>query len=101
MSIKKKLGLGLASAALGLSLVGGGTFAYFNDVEATNNTFAAGTLDLAVNPTTIIDVSNIKPGDWMPRTFQLENNGTLDISSVILTTDYTVSGANLGEGDLG
>jgi spore coat-associated protein N len=96
MSIKKKLGLGLATAALGLSLIGGGTYAYFNDVETTNNTFAAGTLDLAVNPTTIINVSNLKPGDIMPRTFKLENNGSLDISKVILTTDYTVSGPRIG-----
>lgn len=88
MSIKKKLGLGIASAALGMSLVGGGTFAYFNDVETTNNTFAAGTLDLAVDPTTIIDVNNIKPGDWMNRTFELQNNGSLNISEVILTTDF-------------
>lgn len=90
MSIKKKLGLGVASAALGMALVGGGTFAYFSDTEVTNNTFAAGTLDLAANPTTIIDVGNIKPGDVMVREFALENNGTLDISSVDLTTAYTV-----------
>ncbi|WP_144460294.1 CalY family protein [Siminovitchia fortis] len=94
MSIKKKLGMGVASAALGIALVGGGTFAYFSDVEATNNTFAAGTLDLAVNPTTIIDVSNLKPGDWMPRTFKLENNGSLDISKVLIETDYTVEGTD-------
>ncbi|QVY62315.1 CalY family protein [Cytobacillus gottheilii] len=91
MSIKKKLGLGIASAALGMSLVGGGTFAYFNDVEETKSTFAAGTLDLGVDPTTIIDVTNIKPGDWMNRTFELQNNGSLDISEVILSTDYTVT----------
>lgn len=90
MGLKKKLGLGIASAALGISLVGGGTFAYFNDVETTNNTFAAGTLDLAVNPTTIIDVNNIKPGDRMSRTFKLENNGSLDISKVLIMTDYEV-----------
>src|SRR5690625_169695 len=88
MSFKKKLGLGMASAALGLALVGGGTYAYFSDTETTNNTFAAGTLDLSVNPTTIIDVDNLKPGDWMNRTFKLENNGSLDISKVLLSTDY-------------
>ncbi|PRX64062.1 putative ribosomally synthesized peptide with SipW-like signal peptide [Bacillus sp. V-88] len=43
MSIKQKLGLGVASAALGLALVGGGTYAYFSDSVTTNNTFAAGT----------------------------------------------------------
>lgn len=90
MSIKKKLGLGVASAALGLALVGGGTFAYFSDTEVTNNTFAAGKLDLAANPSTIIDVENIKPGDVMVRDFLLENNGTLDISKVDLSTVYNV-----------
>lgn len=91
MGVKKKLGLGIASAALGISLVGGGTFAYFSDTEATTNTFAAGTLDLGVNPTTIIDVENIKPGDWMNRSFKLENNGSLDIAAVNLATSYTVT----------
>jgi spore coat-associated protein N len=94
MSLKKKLGLGVASAALGLSLVGGGTYAYFSDSETTNNTFAAGTLDLAANPTTIIDVDNIKPGDTMLRSFELQNNGTLDIKNVLLDTDYSVTDAN-------
>ncbi len=94
MSIKKKLGMGIASAALGLSLIGGGTFAYFSDTEVTNNTFAAGTLDLAVNPSVVIDVANIKPGDTMVREFMLENNGTLDISSIDLATVYNVEDAN-------
>lgn len=88
--MKKKLGMGIASAALGLALVGGGTYAYFSDTEVTNNTFAAGTLDLAVNPSVIMDVSNIKPGDIMVKEFLLENNGTLDISKVDLTTVYNV-----------
>ena len=53
MSLKKKLGMGVASAALGLSLIGGGTFAYFSDKEVSNNTFAAGTLDLTLDPKTL------------------------------------------------
>ncbi|MBS4192183.1 M73 family metallopeptidase [Bacillus sp. FJAT-49705] len=93
MSIKKKFGLGIASAALGLSLVGGGTFAYFSDTEVTNNTFAAGTLDLSVNPKTIVNVDNIKPGDTMLREFKLVNNGSLDIDDVLLSTDYKVTDA--------
>ncbi|MCM3398117.1 CalY family protein [Oceanobacillus profundus] len=93
MNIKKKLGAGIISAVLGLTLVGGGTFAYFSDTETTNNTFAAGTLDLAVNPTQIIEVDNIKPGDSMIRDFELQNNGTLDIDKVLLDTNYTVNDA--------
>lgn len=89
-TLKKKLGMGIASAALGISLVGGGTFAYFSDTAETNNTFAAGTLDLSANPTTIVDVENIKPGDTMLRTFDLVNGGSLDIATIDLLTDYTV-----------
>ena len=50
MGTKKKLGLGVASAALGLALVGGGTWAAFNDIETTQATYAAGTLDLNQSP---------------------------------------------------
>lgn len=96
MSIKKQLGMGVATAALGLALIAGGTFAYFSDSETTNNTFAAGTLDLSVEPTQLIDVDNLKPGDTMIRDFELQNNGTLDIKRVLLETNYSVIDA---EGD--
>jgi len=90
MGFKKKLGLGIMSGIMGVSLIGGGTYAYFSDSEVTNNTFAAGTLDLSVQPTTIIDISNLAPGDSMTRAFELHNEGTLDIKNVTLGTTYTV-----------
>src|SRR5690625_1571736 len=91
MSLKKKLGMGIATAVLGVGLIGGGVFAYFSDTAIQTNTFAAGTIDLEVEPTVAVDVGNLKPGDWMPRTFELQNNGSLDISYVDLTTDYVVT----------
>lgn len=91
MNIKKQLGLGVVTAALGLTLISGGTFAYFSDTETSSNTFAAGTLDLAATPTEIIQVDNLKPGDTMIRDFELQNNGTLDIEKVLLDTAYTVT----------
>ncbi|MBS2969622.1 M73 family metallopeptidase [Metabacillus sp. KIGAM252] len=91
MGIKTKLGLGIASAALGLSLVGGGTYAYFNDKADAASSFAAGTLDLNAVPTEIVNVKDMKPGDWMTRTFKLQNDGTVDIKKVLLTTEYTVA----------
>ena len=94
MSIKKKIGAGLAPAALGFSLLVGGTYAYFSASAEANGTFAAGTLDLSVNPETIIQVDNMKPGDWMNRVFYLENNGSLDIPEVILNSSYEVIDAN-------
>ncbi|QQK78926.1 M73 family metallopeptidase [Salicibibacter cibi] len=90
MGIKKQLGMGVTTAVLGLTLIGGGTFAYFSDSVETNNTFAAGTLDLDAEPTEIIDVDNLQPGDSMIRDFELQNNGSLDIDAVTLETDYTV-----------
>ncbi|MBY0122946.1 TasA family protein [Bacillus sp. S/N-304-OC-R1] len=94
MSIKKKLGLGIASAALGLSLVGGGTFAYFSDTATQMNHFSSGTLDISVNPTTNVNISNLKPGDWTEKTFQLINGGTIDIGNVLLHTKFNVTKSN-------
>lgn len=93
MGLKKQLGMGVMSAALGLTLIGGGTYAYFSDSEETTNTFAAGTLDLSVDPTTIVDIDNIKPGDSVTKDFELKNNGSLDIEKVLLKTNYTVTDA--------
>ncbi|GGB43974.1 cell division protein FtsN [Virgibacillus dakarensis] len=94
MSVKKKLGLSVASATLGLALIGGGTFAYFSDQETTNNTFAAGTLELSVNETALIDIDNLKPGDSMLREFALSNDGSLKIENVYLDTNYSITDKN-------
>ena len=97
--MKKKIGMGVITAALGLSLIGGGTYAYFSDKEVSQNTFAAGTLDLSVNPEVVINVDNIKPGDEMERGFQLVNKGTLAIGDVKLLTDYSVIDAKGDNGN--
>jgi spore coat-associated protein N len=103
MNIKKKLGLGIATAALGLSLVGGGTFAYFSATTQATAAFQAGTLKLSAHPNEIINIKDIKPGDSMRRTFNLQNDGSLDIHTINLATKYSTSGAvdkygkNLGD----
>ncbi|KZE51627.1 TasA family protein [Rossellomorea marisflavi] len=88
MSIKKKLGLGVATAALGLSLIGGGTYAAFNDTATVNNHFASGTLELNVkggkNKPVNFDLSNMKPGDSVERIFKLKNVGSLAIKEVLM-----------------
>ncbi|MBC8080474.1 MAG: spore coat protein [Gorillibacterium sp.] len=90
MSIKKKLTMSVATAALGLSLVGGGTWAAFNDTATINNTFASGTLDLQVGSSGSkpinFDLSNMKPGDNVQRIFTLRNIGSLAIKEVLLNT---------------
>lgn len=94
MNFKRKLGSSLMVATLGLTLISGGAYAYFSDTATSNNTFAAGTMDLSINPTEIIRVNNMKPGDSMIRHFELHNNGTLDIDKVLLNTSYQVIDAN-------
>ncbi|MFS0752766.1 CalY family protein [Oceanobacillus sp. 1P07AA] len=94
MNLKKKLSAGILSATLGLTLIGGGTYAYFSDQEVTNNSFAAGTLDLSVDPTAIIQIENFKPGDVMLREFSLSNAGSLKIENVFLETNYSVTDSN-------
>ncbi|OLR25586.1 TasA family protein [Bacillus cereus] len=91
MSFKKKLGVGVVSAALGLSFIGGGTYAYFSHQVVTNNTFTAGTLDLAMQPTTSLDLNQLKPGDKILKKFNLKNSGTLAIQDVVMKIDYTVN----------
>lgn len=90
MSVKAKLGSAIMAGVLGLSLIGGGTYAYFSDQVTTQNTFAAGTLDLSVTPEVVVEVGNMKPGDSIVRDFELQNKGTLNIQTVALDTNYTV-----------
>lgn len=108
MSLKKKLAMGIATGALAVTMIGGGTYAYFSDTEVNNSVFAAGTLDINVKgndaANAIINVDKIKPGDTMTRNFKLNNTGSLDVSKVLLTSKYTVTdvkgdnaGADFGE----
>src|SRR5699024_7505034 len=94
MSFTKKVSKSLLTAALGFSLIGGGTYAYFSDTVETNNTFAAGSLDLSVDPETIVNIDSLKPGDEVSREFDISNEGNLDINKVLLDTSYTVDDAN-------
>jgi len=104
MGIKTKLGLGVASAALGLSLIGGGTWAAFNDVETLgNNHITTGVLDLGVKPASeLISLDKLAPGDKIARTFNIENRGNIDIKQVLLklnTSGWGDKGASNNEQD--
>lgn len=109
MSIKKRLGLGAMSAVMGLSLIGTGTWAAFNDVERVEATVGAGTLNLELaklkNNPIDFKVSNLKPGDTMTRNIVLKNKGSLAIRDVLMSiehvdfTDYTPTGTQAGSGD--
>jgi len=103
--MKKILGLTVA-ALLVMGLVGGGTWAYFTDVEtSTGNVFTAGTLNLvpdtAGSGSCTVDViaggdgingnvafSLVKPGDTGIITWTLYNDGTLP-GTLKVASDFT------------
>ncbi|MFY0544547.1 TasA family protein [Brevibacillus sp. H7] len=98
MNLKKQFAMTLASVGLGAALIGGGTFAYFNDTAQIENTMAMGTLDLSVNPSTVFNLSNMKPGDWVNGSYTIANTGELDIAKVLLSTSYNVTDNGLPNG---
>lgn len=88
MGIKKKLGMGVMTGALGLSLIGGGTFAAFNDVEGAQGTYSAGELDLSLGHLNkSLGVKNMVPGDTISRSFEIMNSGNVDIAEVLFDVD--------------
>ena len=52
---------------------------HFSVIKKCQTIHLAGTLDLALNPSTVVNVSNLKPGDTIEKEFKLENKGSLDI----------------------
>lgn len=111
--MKKLFGLTIA-ALLIIGMVGGGTWAYFSDPEATNNNvLTAGVLDLtrdaASNVTTAFlttGVSNVSPGESNTNSTLLANTagtmaGELDINLGTITETAGIVGEFAGGADLG
>lgn len=109
MTFKKKLVMGAMSATLGLSLVAGGTWAAFNDIETQSASVAAGELNLELakvdNKPYEFLVSNLKPGDYMERSLEFKNAGTLAIKDVLMSIElvdfqpYIPGEGEAGDGD--
>jgi len=98
--MKKILGLTVV-ALMVMGLVGGGTWAYFSDVETSaGNTFGAGTLDLTVdteNPwaSVPISISNIAPGASSASTnITAKNVGSLDGDLYVRINGFTDAGGD-------
>ena len=84
--MKKILGLTVA-ALMVMALVGGGTWAYFTDVEQTTaNIFTAGTLDLQLSDSSVLtgSVSDLAPGSG--ETTPLLGDVTLTKAGTVLGT---------------
>jgi spore coat-associated protein N len=97
--VKKILGLTIA-ALMVIGLVGGGTWAYFSDVEtSTGNVFAAGTLVIGLDndpgqtPTGNTTATFSSSAAWAPGatangTLYVYNSGTIDITTLSANFDY-------------
>jgi spore coat-associated protein N len=106
--VKKIIGLTIA-ALLVMGLVGGGTWAYFSDVEtSTGNTLTAGTLDLNVDggnsAVTTFTAAGLKPGDnnnSSNAVTLLTNNGSLPGKLSISAGNITHSAGSIpGDTDI-
>lgn len=97
MNVKKKVGMALATTALGTMLVAGSVFALFTDETTnTNNTFTAGTVaieDVTGGPVFhhTLYYNNLAPGDRESATLRVENRGTLD--AWVKVDDFAGTGA--------
>mgnify|MGYP001577596149 CR=1 FL=1 len=99
--MKKILGLGMV-ALLVMAMVGGGTWAYFNDVETSgDNILSAGTLNLGLanasggssngSVSTTWSLSDMAPGNTKTGTLWARNSGTINMASVNITFDYAIT----------
>jgi len=106
--MKKIFALTIA-ALLVLGVVGGGTWAYFQDTESsTNNSLTAGTLDLTIEggnaAVTTFSASNVYPGQSGSGNSTLKNVGSLPGNLTIATANLInteSSGGTEFEGDGG
>ncbi|MEC2160553.1 TasA family protein [Virgibacillus halodenitrificans] len=105
MNLKNSILSAVATATIGLCLVGSGTYAYFNDTEEMNNTFAAGLLDLGIDDKEhVLHLEqDLVPGDTVKGNFKLSNYGTVDIKKVEFSSSYEVNGQGVknNEDDIG
>ncbi|WP_367018116.1 TasA family protein [Priestia koreensis] len=48
-----------------------------------NNTFQTGTLDMAISPSAVFNISNMVPGDFATKTVTVQNTGSVDFTYVV------------------
>lgn len=76
--IAKRLSMSLLAVGLISLVVSAATFALFSATTTNvNNTFTAGTVTLGTPATTLVNVTNIAPGDSGSGTYSVEYTGSL------------------------
>ena len=84
-------------AAVGIAGVGGAAFAAFNATSSASQTVDSGTITLnnigtnATGNRLSVNATGLGSGDTIQRAVTLTNGGTLDLSSIVLTTTASPS----------
>lgn len=86
---------GLALASLLCLGVGIPSIAVWTDSEAASGAFSAGTIDLALSPTTLLSVSDIGPGQSGSATLTVANDGTMALRYAMTTSATDADGKGL------
>jgi spore coat-associated protein N len=96
-SRRKRVVLSVLLVLLALLLVGLGAFATFTNTTSASNSVTTGTVTIALGATGAstnrlnVNATAVAPGDTIQRSFDLINQGTLDLASITLTTNATTS----------
>jgi predicted ribosomally synthesized peptide with SipW-like signal peptide len=80
----------LASLGMGIS-----SLAIWTDTEQGTATFSAGTVDLTINPTTILTVTGIGPGQSGSGAVTVTNGGTLALRYALTSSSTNADSLNL------
>jgi spore coat-associated protein N len=97
MGHRRRLLLSLLLLLLALALIGVGAYATFTSTASSSHSVSTGTVTLALGATGAstnrlnVNATGVAPGDTMQRSFDLVNQGSLDLASVTLTTTATTS----------
>src|SRR5699024_10870410 len=74
--------------------ISGGTVAYFSDSVETENKVLSGILELNLsnvdNNGVLFEFKNKKPGDTFNHSFDLMNDGTLEMKDITLYSEHTI-----------
>ncbi len=94
---RRKIELSVALVILALCLVGVGAFATFSSSTSASESVTTGTVTIALGATgastnrLTVNATGVAPGDTIQRSFDLINQGSLNLTAITLTTAATTS----------
>ena len=94
---RRKIGASIVVVAAAFCLAGYGALASFTSTTTASESVSTGTVTVALGATgaatnrLTVNASGLAPGDSFQRSFDLANQGSLNLSAITLTTTATVT----------